>query len=113
LGETMRSRHRRGSNEDEDKEIIKLIKRISNKPRFRVEGEVKPSRDAVKVYVSNGLKLLEQALRELGASEGETRRTLSIGKKTLINNYPTPIDINELARQLLTSVRTHQKQHRS
>ncbi|MGC8607505.1 MAG: hypothetical protein ACP5L5_08105 [Vulcanisaeta sp.] len=109
----MRSLRRRSTNEDEDEEIIKLIRRISNKPRFRIEGGVKPSKDAVKAYVSNGLKLLEQTLRELGASEGEVKNALGIGKKTLINNYPTPIDINELAKQLLTTIRTHQNQHRS
>ncbi|GAB6947762.1 hypothetical protein JCM16161A_18920 [Vulcanisaeta sp. JCM 16161] len=108
----MRLLRRRVVNEDEDEEITRLMRRISNRPRLRVEG-AKPSRDAVEVYVSNGLKALEQALRGLGADEGEVRRALRIGREALVSNYPNQVDVVELARQLLARVRTPQGQRHS
>lgn len=111
----MRFLRRRVVNEYEDEEIMRLMRRISNRPRLGgVGGGVRPSRDAVEVYVSNGLRLLEQALRGgLGAVDDEVRRALRIGREILVSNYPNQLDINELARQLLVRVRTHQKRRRS
>ncbi|ADN50051.1 hypothetical protein [Vulcanisaeta distributa] len=108
----MRFLRRKVVNEYEDEEIMRLMRRISNRPRLGVGG-VRPSRGAVEVYVSNGLRLLEQALRGLGAVDDEVRRALRIGREVLVSNYPNQLDINELARQLLVRVRTHQKQRRS
>ncbi len=116
MGESMRFLRRRVVNEYEDEEIMRLMRRISNRPRLGgVGGGVRPSRGgAVEVYVGNGLRLLEQALRGgLGAVDDEVRRALRIGREVLVSNYPNQLDINELARQLLVRVRTHQKQRRS
>ncbi|BDR92416.1 hypothetical protein [Vulcanisaeta souniana] len=108
----MRFLRRKTTALDEDEEITRLMRRINNRPRFRTEGG-KPSRDAVEVYVSNGLRLLERALRDLGAGDDEVRRSLRTGKEVLISNYPNQLDINELARQLLARVRAPQRQRHS
>lgn len=108
----MRLLRRRVVNEYEDEEITRLMRRISNRPRLRVEGG-RPSRDAVELYVSGGLRLLERALRDLGAVDDEVRRALKIGRDALVSNYPNQLDINELAKQLLARVRTPQRQRRS
>ena len=108
----MRFLRRKPVGGDEDEEIMRMMKRIANRPRLRVEG-AKPSRDAVEVYVNNGLRALERALRDSGAGDDEVRRALRIGREVLINNYPNQLDIGELARQLLARVRTPQKQRRS
>ncbi|WP_243676234.1 hypothetical protein [Vulcanisaeta distributa] len=63
--------------------------------------------------MNNGLRVLEQALRNLGATDDEVRKAINLGRKALISSYPNPMDINELSRQLLARVRTPQKQHRS
>ena len=97
---------------DEDEEITRLMRRIANRPRLKVE-VAKPSEDAVEIYVSNGLRILERVLRDLGAGEDEVRRALRIGKDILTRSYPNQPDINELAKQLLAKVRTPQRRHRS
>ncbi|WP_243679101.1 hypothetical protein [Vulcanisaeta distributa] len=63
--------------------------------------------------MSGGLRLLERALRDLGAVDDEVRRALKIGRDALVSNYPNQLDINELAKQLLARVRTPQRQRRS
>ncbi len=67
----------------------------------------------MELYVSGGLRLLERALRDLGAVDDEVRRALKIGRDALVSNYPNQLDINELAKQLLARVRTPQRQRRS
>ena len=108
----MRFIRRRNASTDEDEEMVRLMAKLANKPRLKVEG-TKPSRDAVEIYVDNGLKALEKALRDLGAGEEEVRKALRTGKKVLASNYPNQLDIDELAKQLLARVRTPQRQRRS
>lgn len=108
----MRLLRRRNASADEDEEMVRLMARLANRPRLKVEG-AKPSRDAVGIYVDNGLKALEKALRDLGAGEEEVRKALRIGEKVLASNYPNQLDIGELAKQLLARVRTPQRQRHS
>ena len=104
---------RRGRiNDEEDEEIVSRVRRLMRRPRLGTEG-AKPSGEAVRIYVDRGLEILRKHLEALGANNEELRKALDLGRKALIESYPDPVDLEELARGLLASVRTPQRKPRS
>lgn len=106
-------RRRASGGGDEDEELASRMMRLSRKPRINPNDRLKPSKESVRIYVDNGLRILEAKLRELGATNDEVRAALKLGRETLLSSYPEPIDLTELANQLLHRVRTPRRGPRS
>jgi hypothetical protein len=105
-------RLRREVSDEEDEEVMSRVRRLMRRPRAGIGGG-DPSKEAVMIYVNNGLNLLRRHLEALGASDDELRRAIELGKKALLESYPDPVNLEELAKELLGWVRSPRGKPRS